>query len=200
MRLLKRFGKYPGIRLFRLPGGFALTEVVIAIAVLALIIATVTPVLVLITHYRFSWNEQRVAENLARNHIEYIKVQPYVPGPSPSYRPPPTPSGLDGSWDVTVEAVPVILRTDPTGNETESIEIDVKRSDMELIDTIHAKQAEIVSKRIKEQIENIGIYNRTLSEKRRLQQSPFCGFFAYPREDCKLIILLFVPDYMLFVV
>lgn len=127
MRMMKRSRTSPGLNLLRSRIGFTLTEVVIAVAVLALILAAVTPVLASITNYRFRWNEQRVAENLARNHIEYVKVKPYIEANSTV----PNPVYVSGnetalvkpnpSWDIIVKAVPVQLITDGTGSTTREV-------------------------------------------------------------------------------
>ena len=121
--MLKRLLQFPRLSFLRSHTGFTLTDVVIGIAILTLILATVTPVLVALTNYRFQWNEQRVAENLARNHMEYVKVRPYIEAtednPSPVYvlgnetvlvKPNP-------SWEVNVEAYPVRFTT--IGGETD---------------------------------------------------------------------------------
>jgi hypothetical protein len=104
--------------------GVALTEVVIAVVVLALIAASVPPVLVLLARFQYSWNEQRVAESLTRNHLEYVKVVPYVAGnstnPSPDYmggnateQMPPVPND---NWEVIVVATPIVLNPDGTSH------------------------------------------------------------------------------------
>ena len=60
--------------------GATLVEVVIAIVVLSLITASVPPVLIMLNHYQFKWNEQTVAESLVRTQFEYIKSCLYVHG------------------------------------------------------------------------------------------------------------------------
>ena len=67
--------------------GATFIEVLIAVVVLALILASIPPVLLLITHSQYSWNEQRTAESISRNQVEYIKVAPY----SDDYNPVPYP-------------------------------------------------------------------------------------------------------------
>ena len=74
-RLTKRCPK-PGCGASK---GLGLVEVLAALLALAIALVSVTPVLMLLIKYNFSWNEQRVAENVARNVIEYIKYTPYVP-------------------------------------------------------------------------------------------------------------------------
>ncbi len=78
--MLKRIGRCLRKKLLRSSSGAALTEVVVAIIVLALIVGSVPPVLRLITKSQFSWQEQRVAESLSRNQMEYIKVAMYEDG------------------------------------------------------------------------------------------------------------------------
>ena len=104
--MLKRIGRICPKALFGGTKGAALVEVVIAVVVLGLITASIAPVLLLITKSQFSWTEQRVAESLARNQIEYIKVASYIPGNEtlPQYAEVPTP---DDSYDIDIVAQPV---------------------------------------------------------------------------------------------
>lgn len=60
--------------------GATLVEVVAAIIVLGLLVASVPSSLIAITNYQNRQNEKRIAENLARNQIEYIKAQDYIWG------------------------------------------------------------------------------------------------------------------------
>ena len=78
--MLKRIERCLRKNLLRNSSGVALTEVVVAIVVLALIVGSVPPVLLLITKSQFSWHEQRVAESLSRNQMEYVKVAMYEDG------------------------------------------------------------------------------------------------------------------------
>ena len=57
--------------------GATFVEVLIAIIVLTLVLASIPPVLLLITHSQFTWNEQRVAESISRNQVEYMKALPF---------------------------------------------------------------------------------------------------------------------------
>jgi len=88
--------------------GVALTEAVVAVTVLALILATVPPVLVLLVQSQFHWSEQRVAESLSRNQVEYVKVAAYIPGnqthPLPEYA---TVLTAGSTYDVNVIAQPI---------------------------------------------------------------------------------------------
>ncbi len=59
--MLKRTGQVCRKALFGNSSGATLGEVVIAVVVLALITASIAPVLVLITKSQFSWSEQRIA-------------------------------------------------------------------------------------------------------------------------------------------
>ncbi len=86
--------------------GFTLLEVVIGVAVLGLILASIPPVLLMITHAQYSWNEQRIAESLVRNQVEYLKVTDYDSGIEPEY---PSilklqPDLADGTYRIDVEA------------------------------------------------------------------------------------------------
>jgi len=94
--------------LLRNSSGVALTEVVVAIVVLALIVGSVPPVLLLITKSQFSWHEQRVAESLSRNQMEYIKVAMYEDGNAtypllPQYAEVPRPD----TYDIVIVAQPI---------------------------------------------------------------------------------------------
>ena len=98
--------------LFRNSSGATLVEVVIAVVVLAVILASIPPVLVLITHSQFSWTEQRIAESLTRNQMEYVKVASYIAGnetdPLPQYAEVPTP---DDTYEIDIVAQPVDAQT-----------------------------------------------------------------------------------------
>jgi len=98
---------------------------VIAVVILALIAASVPPVLLLLTRFQYSWNEQRVAESLTRNHLEYVKVVPYIEGnstnPNPEYmggnateQMPPVPND---NWEVIVIATPIVLNQETGESE-----------------------------------------------------------------------------------
>ena len=110
--------------------GVALTEVSVAIVVLALILAAIPPVLVLILHSQFSWNEQRVAESLTRNQIEYIKAVQYIPGnathPQPEYATVPKPNE---TYDIVIVAQPIDPSTKaplPDGQDEDIQEIIIR--------------------------------------------------------------------------
>ena len=66
-----------GLRLWRSARGVTMVEVLIAIVALALIVVSISPVLILITKARFGWHEQRVAESLTRTIVEYVKRSDY---------------------------------------------------------------------------------------------------------------------------
>ena len=104
--MLKRIKRICRKALFSNSSGATLVEVVIAVVVLALITVSVAPVLLLITKSNFSWSEQRIAESLTRNQMEYIKVASYIPGNGtlPQYAEVPTP---DDSYDIDIFAQPV---------------------------------------------------------------------------------------------
>ena len=113
---LKRLGRLPG-RVSRVrPRGFTLVEVVVAIVVLSLIVISIPTAFLVVTDYRFRWDEQRVAESLARNHLEYVKVLPYQPGEwedSGDLQVPQYDMGNltslrpNESWEVEVDALPI---------------------------------------------------------------------------------------------
>ena len=110
--MLKRMGRVCRKALLGSSRGATLIEVVIAVVVLGLITASVAPVLVLITKSQFSWSEQRIAESLTRNQVEYIKVASYIAGnetyPLPQYAAVPTP---DETYEIDIVAQPVDAQT-----------------------------------------------------------------------------------------
>lgn len=110
---MKRIRRICPKALFRGAKGAALVEVVIAVVILALITASVPPVLLLITESQFSWSEQRIGESLTRNQIEYIKSASYIAGnetnPEPEYATVPVPNE---SYDIEVVARPVHVDPD----------------------------------------------------------------------------------------
>lgn len=102
---MKRMGRVCRKALLGSSRGATLVEVVIAVVVLGLITASVAPVLVLITKSQFSWSEQRIAESLTRNQIEYVKVAAYIPGNEtlPQYAEVPRPD----TYDIVIVAQPI---------------------------------------------------------------------------------------------
>ena len=106
--MLKRMGRVCRKALLGSSRGATLVEVVIAVVVLGLITASVAPVLVLITKSQFSWSEQRVAESLTRNQMEYVKVAQYEPRTGnetlPQYAEVPVP---DDTYDIHIVAQPI---------------------------------------------------------------------------------------------
>ena len=86
--MLKRFRWFRGRGLLRNKKGFTLIEVVIAIMVLGLVVASVPLAVMAIYNAQFKQNEQRIAENIARYEFEYIKSQDYIPGNSSLFIPP----------------------------------------------------------------------------------------------------------------
>lgn len=129
----------------RSSSGVALTEVVVAIIVLALILAAVPPVLALILHSQFSWTEQRVAESLTRNQVEYIKAAEYIPGnsthPLPVYTQVPKP---DDTYEIIITAQPIDPDTKaplPDGEDesVQEITIQVYHVDRLVLRTVNYK-------------------------------------------------------------
>lgn len=57
--------------------GFTLTEVVIAIVVLALVVASIPATMIVVHKMQARQDERRFAEYLTRSQLEYIKSQPY---------------------------------------------------------------------------------------------------------------------------
>jgi hypothetical protein len=66
--------------------GASLTEVVIAIVVLGLVVASVPLAIMAVHNFQARQRELRYVENLARSEFEYIKSQEYVPGNSSQFR------------------------------------------------------------------------------------------------------------------
>lgn len=131
--------------LVRSSKGVALSEVVVAIIVLALILAAVPPVLALILHSQSSWTEQRVAESLTRNQIEYIKAAEYIPGnethPQPVYTPVPKP---DETYEIIITAQPIdpvtkAVLPDGEDENVQEITIQIYHVDRLVLQTVNYK-------------------------------------------------------------
>ena len=90
--------------------GTTFVEVVIAIIVLGLITASVIPTLLIINKAEFRRDEQRIAESLTRNQLEYIKSVPYIYGnataPYPEYTEVPAP---DASYEIQLLVQPITI-------------------------------------------------------------------------------------------
>ncbi len=136
MGKLKCVGWFRRSALFRSARGVTLLEVLIAVVVLALISASVPTALLAITNNQYRWNEQRTAESLTRNVIEYIKVTDYVEGAS-SYDVSnlPLPSDM---WEITADAQPIDPATgDPVtvDQRVQEITITVNHVDRQVLVT-----------------------------------------------------------------
>ena len=90
------------------PKGATLIEVLAAVVVLSMILASIPPVLMLLMDAEFKHNESRIAESLARCQIEYIKSSDYIQAndtnPSPEYPTVPVPND---SYEIEITAIPV---------------------------------------------------------------------------------------------
>jgi hypothetical protein len=119
--MLKLIGRCLRKGLLRNSSGVALTEVVVAVVVLAVILGSIPPVLLLIAKSQFSWNEQRVAESLSRNQMEYIKVATYMGGnetyPFPEYT-------LIDLSDETLQTYEIDVVAQPVDPETKALLFD----------------------------------------------------------------------------
>jgi hypothetical protein len=125
--------------------GIVLTEVLIAIVALSFIVASVPAVLVLIINSQYQWSEQKVAESLSRNQMEYIKVATYIPGncthPLPAYTEVPTPYE---SYDIDITAQPISLASKsplPEGEDEgmQAIRIDIYHVEKLVLQTTNYK-------------------------------------------------------------
>jgi prepilin-type N-terminal cleavage/methylation domain-containing protein len=95
--------------------GSTLLEVLIAVAVLGLITASIFPVFIMLNKAEFKWTQQTVSESLIRTQVEYIKGCPYIYGnssaPNPPYDTVPPP---DPSYEIDVVAQPIHIDTSTT--------------------------------------------------------------------------------------
>jgi hypothetical protein len=57
--------------------------VLIAVAVLGFMVASIPPAMMVVSNAQFRQYEHRIAQNLTRNQFEYIKAQDYNPGIPP---------------------------------------------------------------------------------------------------------------------
>lgn len=78
--MLKFVGWLRRSKFFRHQLGASLIEVVIAIVVLGLVVASVPVAIMAVHNFQARQRELRFVENLAVSEFEYIKSQPYVPG------------------------------------------------------------------------------------------------------------------------
>ena len=122
--------------------GATLIEVTVAVIVLALLVACVPPVLLAIAKAQYSWSEQRTAESLAKNTVEFVKATPYVYGnatnPCPDYEPPDyVPSS---AWDIEIAAQPVDVdshQPQPSGEDEgmQEVTVTITHMDKEIVET-----------------------------------------------------------------
>jgi type II secretory pathway pseudopilin PulG len=90
--MLRRVIKLRARKLTKHQLGASLIEVVIAIVVLGLVVASVPVAIMAVHNFQARQRELRIAENLARSEFEYIKSQPYIPailGNSTEFEPNP---------------------------------------------------------------------------------------------------------------
>jgi type II secretory pathway pseudopilin PulG len=125
--------------------GATLIEVTVAVIVLALLLACVPPVLLAIAKAQYSWSEQRTAESLARNTVEFVKATPYIYGNGtnwwPEYEPPDYVPNT--TWDIEIAAQPVNTDThEPLYGEDEGMQevtVTIKHVDEEIVETMTYK-------------------------------------------------------------
>lgn len=98
--------------------GATLIEVVIAIVVLAFLTAAVFPALLVLADAESKWNEQTIAESMARTTLEIVKARSYIAGndtaPYPVYIEEEEVQNLipNGTYDIEVAARPVYVDPD----------------------------------------------------------------------------------------
>jgi len=126
--MLKRFRWFLGRGLLRNKRGFTLIEVVIAILVLGIVVASVPLAMIAIGNAQTKANEHRVAENLTRSQFEYVKSQDYLWGnvTYPQYQIIP----INLAFGLTVEAQPINAETgDPYVRYLDPVDGVVKSQD-----------------------------------------------------------------------
>ena len=110
--MLKRVARVCPFILLRSRKGSTLLEVLIAVAVLGLITASIFPVFIMLNKAEFKWTQQTVSESLIRTQVEYLKGCPYIYGnataPVPPYATVPSP---DPSYEIDVIAQPIHIDT-----------------------------------------------------------------------------------------
>jgi type II secretory pathway pseudopilin PulG len=120
--------------LFGSSRGTTFVEVVIAIVVLGLITVSIAPTLMIINKAEFTRNEQKIAESLTRNQLEYIKSVPYIYGnatvPYPEYTEVTAP---DATYEIELLVQPITINPEtqehedlPVGQDEGIQEITVK--------------------------------------------------------------------------
>jgi len=116
----KRVRQFSRRSLFGSSRGTTFVEVVIAIVVLGLITASIAPTLMIINKAEFRRNEQKIAESLTRNQLEYIKSVPYIYGnaavPYPEYTKVTAP---DATYEIELLVQPITI--DPETQEHEDL-------------------------------------------------------------------------------
>lgn len=99
--------------------GATFVEVIVAIVLLGLIVASIPPAIIYSTRSVFAQKEQTVAEYLTRNQIEYIKSQPYILGNGTAY---PNYDGYkvpvpDPSYEILITALPIDINPTTGGHD-----------------------------------------------------------------------------------
>lgn len=121
--------------------GATLIEVTIAVVVLALLVASVPPVLLAIAKAQYSWSEQRTAESLARNTVEFVKATPYIYGNEtkwcPDYEPPDYVP--NSTWHIEIDAQPVTIDNhEPLNGDDEGMQevtVTIQHVDEDILET-----------------------------------------------------------------
>jgi prepilin-type N-terminal cleavage/methylation domain-containing protein len=110
--MLKRMARVCPFIFLRSRKGSTLLEVLIAVAVLGLITASIFPVFIMLNKSEFKWTQQTVSESLIRTQVEYLKGCPYIYGnataPAPPYA---TVVPPDPSYEIEVVAQPIHIDT-----------------------------------------------------------------------------------------
>ena len=119
--MFKRRARVCPFTFFRSRKGSTLLEVLIAIAVLGLITASIFPVFIMLNKAEFKWTQQTVSESLIRTQVEYIKGCMYIyrdgnltePWSPYATVPPPDPSY---EIDVVAQPIHIDTSTNPPGH------------------------------------------------------------------------------------
>jgi prepilin-type N-terminal cleavage/methylation domain-containing protein len=110
--MLKRMARVCPFKFLQSRKGSTLLEVLIAVAVLGLITASIFPVFIMLNKAEFKWTQQTVSESLIRTQVEYLKGCPYIYGNATAPVPPyATVLPPDPSYEIEVIPQPIHIDT-----------------------------------------------------------------------------------------